>query len=102
MVTTAVATAGASAAILAVSRLGVAPPAGTLIRAAGASCAVTWACRQAWPAHGALLVFKLATLAAAVPIAYWLLGEWTEAETTYLRAAIGLRAEPRTDPGRLP
>jgi O-antigen/teichoic acid export membrane protein len=87
-VTTATASLGALATVVAVHHLwGIAPPAGVCWRSALVS-ALVYGAVAAWGATGARVLLELAVAGALVPAAFWLLGELNPQERADLRAGI--------------
>ena len=94
LVTLVTAVAGAAVAVGAAIRQHRTPvPGGTLARCmtlAGAAYLAAWA----WPAAGAVVLVKLALLAAVVPLALAALGEFSHTERRALRAAFAAWRTP--------
>ena len=87
-VTTGAMVAGALLMLVGLARMwGVAPPAGSVARAAFIGLAV-WLGARAWSAAGADLVLTLGLLALAVPLAFLGLGEFSRREIEVARRAI--------------
>ncbi|MSS71916.1 MAG: hypothetical protein EXS64_10560 [Candidatus Latescibacteria bacterium] len=88
LATTLVAGLGALAAQLAVYRLWqVLPSAATLGRSV-LVCGLAYALAVFWPAPGPFLLVKLSTMGCAIPLALWLLGEFSPDETARVRSIL--------------
>jgi O-antigen/teichoic acid export membrane protein len=95
LVTTLLASAGASAAVLAVYRLWqIFPSAGTLCRSV-LLCGLAYALAALWPAPGFLLLLKLPAVGLLIVFAFVLLGEFSASEIALARAMLSWRTTPR-------
>lgn len=93
-VTTVAAFLGAAATLGAVHRLwGILPPASTLWRSAAIGLGA-YASAVLWPAVSWLLVVKISLISGAIPMAYWLLGEFSQRELELARSLLRRQTAP--------
>jgi len=91
VVTASIAGLGALGSVFAVYRIwGVLPPAKTLFKSALCS-GLAFALAILWPTSGLMVILKLLAIAVMIPVAFFLLGEFTAREMAVVRSMLPWR-----------